>query len=557
MRAAIYARYSTDFQSETSIEDQVRICKERIKAEGWQMIATYSDHAVSGSIRLRPGYQKLLEDARNGAVDIVVAEALDRLTRDQEDAAALYKQLCFAGVRLLTLAEGEISELHVGLTGTMNALFLKNLAQKVRRGLEGRVREGRSGGGLCYGYRVQRQIDARGEPICGGRLVNDTEAAVVRRIFQEFAAGRSPRTIALGLNRDGIPGPQGRAWGPSTIYGNWRRGTGILNNELYIGRLVWNRQRYIKDPNTRKRVARLNPEQAWVIQEVPDLRIVDDALWQQVKQRQTESRNLVSRTGLAIRPEQARRPVYLLSGLLKCGVCGGGFSKVSEKHYGCSNARNRGTCNNRLTIRREVIEASVLSGLRTHLMHPDLVKEFIAEYHREINRANGERQAAQVGRKEELARAERQIRAIIEAIKEGLRTPTMKDELLALESRKAEITSILAEPAAPPIRLHPNLAEIYRDKVARLHEELNRPELRTEASAAIRSLIDEVRLVPENGRLEIELRGALAGILALTSNNPRRERQGLQVTLVAGVSFFATYRQRPSLSVIVQKRPMA
>jgi hypothetical protein len=84
------------------------------------------------------------------------------------------------------------------------------------------------------------------------------------------------------------------------------------------------------------------------------------------------------------------------------------------------------------------------------------------------------------------------------------------------------------------VRLHPNLAEIYREKVARLHEELNRPELRDEASAALRSLIDEVRLVPVDGKLEIELAGALAGILALTSDNPRREGQGLQVTLVAG-----------------------
>jgi hypothetical protein len=144
-------------------------------------------------------------------------------------------------------------------------------------------------------------------------------------------------------------------------------------------RLVWNRQHYIKDPTTRRRVARLNPEKSWIVQTVPNLRIVGDDLWHRVKQRQEESRDLVSRSGLAVRPEQARRPVYLLSGLLKCGACGGGFSKVSEKHYGCSNARNRGTCDNRLTIRREVIEASVLSGLRTHLMHPDLVREFVAE----------------------------------------------------------------------------------------------------------------------------------------------------------------------------------
>src|SRR5262245_27651019 len=119
MRAVIYARYSTDLQRDASIEDQVRLCSARIASEGWQLTSTYTDHAISGASRFRPGYQKLLEDARGGTFDVVVAEALDRLSRDQEDVAALYKHLGFAGVRLLTLAEGEISELHVGLKGTM------------------------------------------------------------------------------------------------------------------------------------------------------------------------------------------------------------------------------------------------------------------------------------------------------------------------------------------------------------------------------------------------------------------------------------------------------
>ena len=95
--------------------------------------------------------------------------------------------------------------------------------------------------------------------------------------------GRSPRAIAQSLNKDGIPGPAGRSWGPSTIYGNWQRGTGILNNELYVGRLVWNRQQFIKDPNTGRRQARLNPETKWIIEEVPHLRIIDDHLWSRLK----------------------------------------------------------------------------------------------------------------------------------------------------------------------------------------------------------------------------------------------------------------------------------
>jgi site-specific DNA recombinase len=168
MRATIYARFSSDLQREQSIEDQIRVCRQRIDREGWTLVATYCDRASSGASRLRPGYQRLLEDARACAFDVIVAEALDRLSRDQEDVAALYKQLRFHGVRILTLAEGEISELHVGLKGTMNALFLKDLAAKTHRGLEGRVREGRSGGGLCYGYDVVREHDARDEPIVSG-----------------------------------------------------------------------------------------------------------------------------------------------------------------------------------------------------------------------------------------------------------------------------------------------------------------------------------------------------------------------------------------------------
>jgi hypothetical protein len=104
--------------------------------------------------------------------------------------------------------------------------------------------------------------------------INEPEAAIVRRIFAEFAGGKSPRRIAVDLNRDRVPGPRGGEWDASTINGNASRGTGILNNELYVGRLVWNRLRYVKDPTTGKRISRLNEPDRWIVQEVPELRIV-------------------------------------------------------------------------------------------------------------------------------------------------------------------------------------------------------------------------------------------------------------------------------------------
>jgi DNA invertase Pin-like site-specific DNA recombinase len=117
--AAIYARYSSDLQREASIEDQIRICRERAVKEGWAVYKQYSDHGISGASLMRPGIQKLLQDAVQGRFRIVVTESLDRLSRDQEDIAHIFKRISFAGGRIVTLSEGEINELHIGLKGTM------------------------------------------------------------------------------------------------------------------------------------------------------------------------------------------------------------------------------------------------------------------------------------------------------------------------------------------------------------------------------------------------------------------------------------------------------
>ncbi len=173
-------------------------------------------------------------------------------------------------------------------------------------------------------------------------------------------------------------------------------------------------------------------------------------------------------------------------------------------------------------------------------MTPELVKEFAAEYHRELNRLNAAREGDYERRKEELDRVERQIRAVIDAIKDGLRTPGMKEELYALEARKRGLKAEVKQAPAPRPRLHPKLADLYQQRVDRLNEELNRTELRSEAAQALRALIDEVRLIPVAGRLEIELLGDLAGILALSADSKKpvtEDRDGLQVTLVAGIGF--------------------
>ena len=553
-RCALYARYSSDQQRAASIEDQFRVCRERAAREGWKIAGAYKDSAISGdSMILRPGIQALLEDARRGMFEILVAEALDRVSRDQADVATLYKHLRFAGVTVVTLAEGEISELHVGLKGTMNALFLKDLAAKTHRGLRGRVEAGKSGGGLCYGYDVVKSFDGSGDPVRGGRTVNEAEAEIVRRVFREFADGASPRAIARRLNGEGVPGPSGKLWMDTTIRGHAKRGTGLINNELYIGRLVWNRLRYVKNPETGKRVSRINPPEEWIVAEVPELRIVDDALWKAVKHRQgeiTEQYATVikaTQSARANRLNGAHRPRHLLSGLLECGVCGGPYSMRGQDRYGCSNHIMTGTCSNGRGIRRSVIEERVLAGLKDRLMAPEAAAEAMRAWAEETNRINRERRASGASDRKELAQVEKKIAAMIAVIEDGGYVRGMVDRLRELEARQDELNERLSAAPADLPDIHPNIADVYRRKVARLAEALDHPEDRDAAAAAIRGLIERIVLTPSEKWAEMDavLHGDLGTILEWAGNGRENGKTDIpmpemSVSVVAGAGFEPT-----------------
>ena len=554
IRAALYARYSSDLQSAASIEDQFRICRDHAERADWTVVECYRDAAVSGdSMILRPGIQALLADARSGAFDVVVAEALDRMSRDQADVSALFKHLQFARVMIVTLAEGEVNELHVGLKGTMNALFLKDLAAKTHRGLRGRVEKGRSGGGLCYGYDVVTTFDTAGEPVRGARTINEAEANVVRRVFRDFASGVSPRTIARRLNAEGIACPSGKLWTDSTIRGQVKRGTGLINNELYIGRLVWNRLRYVKNPETGKRVSRINPREEWIVTEVPELRIVDDELWQAAKDRQEELTAQyatvieATRTARANRLNGTHRPRHLLSGLLECGACGGPYAMRGQDRYGCSNHVMNGSCSNSRGIRRTELEERVLVGLRDHLMAPEAADAAVRAWAEETNRLNRERSASSEAERKELADVEKNIEGIVDAIQDGAYSAVLKERLHKLEARKEELTKRLATVPAEIPDIHPNVAGVYRRKVARLANALGKPEERDAAAAAIRGLIDGIVLTPgeKRGELQVTLRGELGRILEWTGTGAEKEKtdtpiSGMSVSVVAGAGFEPT-----------------
>ena len=516
-RVAIYGRYSSDLQRQSSIEDQFRVCQALVEQRSWTISETYADRAISGASLHRPSLQRLMDDARAGKFDVVLAEALDRLSRDQEDIAGLFKRLRFLGIQLMTCAEGEISELHVGLKGTLNALFLKDLAAKTHRGLVGRIREGRSGGGLTYGYDV---LVEAGSNERGARKINADEAKIADRIFRDFDAGRSPIAIARQLNSEGVPGPRGGSWLDTTIRGSAIRGTGILRNELYIGRLVWNRLRYSKDPDTGKRLSRLNPPSEWVIENVPDLRIIDQGLWDSVAARLGAIRSTPSvAKKIASRFWEKRRPQHFSAGRIVCGCCGRTMAVIAKDYLGCNFARRRGTCTNRPTVRRAEIERLVLDGLKNQLMAPDAVQEFIRNFHDEVNRSRDTMSARRRAAERELPIITARVRSLVDVIAGGIRTTAIVQALEESEARKAALESELAAPPPTPVRLHPALAELYRKKVTDLQEAIHDPGLRTESVQMIQSLIDRIVIFDGPNGPEVELIGNIAAMVEVAQSS--------------------------------------
>ena len=316
---------------------------------------------------------------------------------------------------------------------------------------------------------------------------------------------------------------------------------------MYIGRLVWNRLSYAKDPETGKRRSRANPRETIIAVEAPDLAITSRELWDAVKTRQATlddraaAKKAMASTDVPLPFWSKRRPRYLFSGLMRCGVCGGGFSKISEAHFGCSTARDKGetVCSNRLTIRRDALEATVMDGLRSRLMDPDLYKVFAQEFAAEWNRLQAGAGAHLSRLRSERDRICRQIDRLVDALADGEPAARLADKLKELERRRLEFERELMTTAAPAPRLHPNVAEVYRRKVEELHSAL-RDEDAGPAREVVRGLVEAIVLTPENGRLRVEVRGQLASILRLSGLANKKtpaDGPGLlaeQIKMVAG-----------------------
>jgi site-specific DNA recombinase len=502
MRVALYARFSSDLQNARSADDQLAALRQVVALRGWTEVAVYKDEAISGAALVtRPGVQALLAGGRAGAFDIVLAEALDRLSRDQEDTAHLQKRLKFAGVEIETLSEGRIGTMHVGLGGTMNQMFLEQLAHKTRRGLEARVRAGYSGGGRCYGYDL---VDGK----TGELTINDAEAAIVRRIFADYIAGRSPKAIAQALNAKGVAGPRGGTWSPSAIAGDRRAGDGILCQTLYDGVRIFNRRRYRKDPDTGRRSGVINPPSAWIRVPAPTLAILEPGTFAAAAAVAQENARPT-----AGGPRRKRPTRLLAGGLMRCGVCGGAMSLAAGK-YCCGNGRDRGTCANTKVIRCETVEARVVDGVRRHLdAQGDVPRAAVRD------RAPIERELAEVGRRIDRL-LESYMAGACELAEFARANEPLKARRAALEARLA------AAAAAPPvIRLHPRAADAYAALAAQLGEVLTADDA-GEVRDAVRALLARVDFhpLPGLGQFGLTIEGRLADLLQIGASAADKEK---------------------------------
>jgi DNA invertase Pin-like site-specific DNA recombinase len=456
---------STDKQSADSPADQIARCRDFANTRGWTVAETLvmSEAGISGASRHnRPGLLELV--ARIGEWDVLLCWDSSRLARDSEDLGWIRNRLRAHRRTGYEVSTG-LDFFNVGakVLGVMAEEYLVRLRADTQRGLRGRAERGLSTGGTAYGYRSEPvALDEHGRAVegAGFRLVVDeAEAAVVRRIFDLYLGGDGLRAIAHRLNTEGVAAPRPRAlrrrppsWAPTSI-------REMLRNRLYRGERVFGRSEWVKDHETGRRRRHERPEAEWVRQADESLRIVSEDVWQRTAARAVEraagityerdrAGRILGHSGLHSRATRARHP---LSGLLECGACGGAFFAVTGAAiYGCGWHRDRGpeVCKSELRVPRTALEERIFGAIRSDVLTPHNVRRAI-ERALEIVRSRLADSDPESDRRR-LAELEVQVERAVDL---GVRTGGLDAVQRKLEALEVERRDILARldrtPALP------------------------------------------------------------------------------------------------------------
>ncbi len=516
-RAAIYARYSSTMQSDRSIEDQMDLCREYIVREGFREVAAFEDRArTSETLIGRVGLAGFLEAASSGDFDALIIECVDRISRDAADLHKVQKLLRFSGVEIISVSDGVQSDLDIAVRGLTGTIFMKDLREKVHRGMSGNISEGLSAGGKAYGY---TPVPGR----AGELQVTTHEADVIRQIYEAYAEGVSPRDIAHDLNARGVLPPRGAKWNASTLNGNGKRGYGILRNALYAGVLVWDRVKMMRHPETGKRISREKPQESWKYSDVPHLRIVDEALWDTVQARLAKQ-SQAKRSG-----KSTRRPARPFSGLLKCGCCGGGMSihdrKGSAIRIRCSTAAESGSCSNTKKVRLDKIEAELFASLRGVLSNASYVEAFIEVYNAERRRLSASGQPDRTKLERQLKEASSLFETRLGLFEKGILSGEEGEVLLVSakeDAEEAKCALMALDEQEQQVRFDPASPATYaaalNDMFSSMQENDGQPDPKTRD--VVRDLIAEIVVSPaEEDGVPVEVRGRLSALIFDHSKN--------------------------------------
>ncbi|WP_221063463.1 recombinase family protein [Methylomagnum ishizawai] len=456
-----------------------------------------------------------------GRADILLLEGLDRLSRDMVEQETIIRDIEARGVRIVGLSDGYDSKatraartLQRGLRGMLNELYLIDLAAKTHRGLSGQVQRGHHAGGLAYGYRTVREAD-------NSRLeIHPEQAAIIREIHRRYAAGESCQRIVADLNRRHVPSPRGTTWAVSALYGSPNKGTGILNNETFTGRYLWNRSQWIKDPKTGTRQRIERPRAEWQIQDRPDLRIVDAETWAAVRQRIDTPRLAGGTRG------KGGKPTTLFGGLLTCGHCGGAVVAINDRLYGCAARKDRGrsVCPG-IYVPRDILDKKLLGLIREHLTSPDalaemhtLVREALHEQRRQADAHGATAQAR-------LIELEKEIGNLVGAIAQVGLSAALQSRLAQAE-REREALHAVKFSAANIGKVEDVMAQ-YRRRILDLRTTLSKSP--TNARMILKEYLKEIRLEADQEGIYAQIKESPASLLSSAG--------GAFLGLVAGAGF--------------------
>ena len=409
---------------------------------------------------------------------MIICRDQSRLGRDAIEVTLVVRDLVRdRGCRLFYYTNGQevqfanaIDQATTFIQGTGHQMELEAIRSRTREGLRSRVRQGRIAGGACYGYKLERKSDGSGRRYTVA-VVDERQAPVVERIFRDYLANRGLKQIAHQLNNEGIPAPSAGRRGS----GSWAPGAvrTILLNPRYRGVYVHGRIKKVRQGGGTIRV-KADPTEILTI-DVPEWRIVDDATWFAVAERFTSRDGLNARIG---RPAAK----YPLTGIARCGTCGGAVAAArivayggpNERVlcYGCAKHHERGNAVCAVTVHQPMaeVENALIDHLQRHVLSEGVLDLVLAEIRTEIAAQLPKQDADLAALEAELSTARAEQKRLAKAIAMTDDVPELVSELKKRSVRIAHLEAQIIAARRTPDELASLVTRIETSARSRLHD---------------------------------------------------------------------------------------